>query len=116
MWFLRPFGFDSSIKWPMVHLIHGGPESARCHSHFRSIRLDFCIQTGSFNDAWSYRWNYQLFASAGYATVFMNPRGSPGWGQKFTDAVLRDWGGAFDSLCCCSVLRAFRVQVVRSWI
>jgi len=41
----------------------------------------------------------QVAASAGYAVVLPNPRGSLGYGAKFTEAVVRDWGGAdFDDI------------------
>src|SRR3989337_1041145 len=40
-----------------------------------------------------YRWNLQVFAGAGYVVVAPNPRGSTGYGQKFTDEIRNDWGG-----------------------
>jgi dipeptidyl aminopeptidase/acylaminoacyl peptidase len=56
-------------------LIHGGPQ-------------------GSFGDHFHYRWNPQAYAGHGYATVFIDFHGSTGYGQKFTDAISGDWGGA----------------------
>ena len=48
---------------------------------------------------WTYRWNAQVFAAAGYVVVMPNPRGSTGYGQKFTDEINADWGGrAFDDI------------------
>ena len=44
-------------------------------------------------DQFHYRWNAQLFAAPGYVVVMPNPRGSPGWGQKFVDEISGDWGG-----------------------
>ncbi len=44
--------------------------------------------------AGGYRWNAQVFASAGYVVVMPNPRGSTGYGQKFIDEINQDWGGA----------------------
>ncbi|NJO13598.1 MAG: S9 family peptidase, partial [Gammaproteobacteria bacterium] len=46
-----------------------------------------------FGNAWSYRWNPQVFAGAGYGVVFIDFHGTPGYGQAFTDAVSGDWGG-----------------------
>ncbi len=69
-----PPGFDKRKRYPMLVLIHGGPQSAWTH-------------------AWSPRWNPQLFAAAGYVVALPNPRGSIGYGQAFTDAVRADWGG-----------------------
>jgi dipeptidyl aminopeptidase/acylaminoacyl peptidase len=74
-WIIKPYGFDPTKKYPVVFLIHGGPE-------------------GAWEDAWSYRWNPQLWANHGYAVVMINPHGSTGMGQNFTDAVRNDWGGA----------------------
>ncbi len=42
---------------------------------------------------WSYRWNPELFAANGYVIVMINPRGSTGYGQKFTQEIIGDWGG-----------------------
>ncbi len=71
---LRPPGFDASKKYPLVVICHGGPQT-------------------QFGDAWSYRWNDQMFAAAGYVVLMVNRRGSTGFGQKFTDEINADWGG-----------------------
>ena len=71
---LKPPGFDPSKKYPLKFLIHGGPQ-------------------GAWGDSWTYRWNAELFAAGGYVVVMINPRGSTGYGQAFTDAVSGDWGG-----------------------
>ena len=73
-WVFKPINFDASKKYPLAFIIHGGPESP-------------------FMQSWSYRWNPQLWTSRGYAVLMINPHGSPGQGQKFTDAVINDWGG-----------------------
>ena len=73
-WLVKPPGFESSKKYPVVFLIHGGPQ-------------------GAWHDEWHNRWNYGLFAAPGYAVVAINPRGSTGYGQKFTDQISRDWTG-----------------------
>ncbi len=71
---LKPPGFDASKKYPVKFLIHGGPQ-------------------GAWSDSWSYRWNPELFAADGYVVVVVNPHGSTGYGQAFTDEVSGDWGG-----------------------
>ena len=77
---VKPYGFDPSRKYPVVMLIHGGPQ-------------------GNWGYSWSYRWNQQVFAAAGYVVVMPNPRGSTGYGQKFIDEINNDWGGkAFDDI------------------
>ncbi|KAF9118770.1 putative dipeptidyl-peptidase 5 [Mortierella sp. 14UC] len=72
---LKPIGFDPSKKYPLAFIVHGGPQSA-------------------FNDNWSTRWNPNIFASAGYVVVFLNPTGSTGYGQELTDAINKNWGGS----------------------
>ena len=77
---VKPPGFDESQKYPVLFLIHGGPQ-------------------GSWGEDWSYRWNAQVFAGAGYLVVMPNPRGSTGYGQKFIDDINGDWGGKpFDDI------------------
>ncbi len=71
---IRPPHFDASKKYPLLLLIHGGPQSL-------------------WTDSWGYRWNEELFAAPGYVAVLINPRGSTGYGQKFTDEITDDWGG-----------------------
>jgi dipeptidyl aminopeptidase/acylaminoacyl peptidase len=71
---ITPPFFDSNKKYPLIFLIHGGPQ-------------------GNWPDEFHYRWNLQLFASKGYVVVATNPRGSTGYGQKFTDEISGDWGG-----------------------
>lgn len=73
-WLIKPPNFDTSKKYPTVFLIHGGPQ-------------------GAWEDAWSSRWNPQLWAAQGWVVAAPNPRGSTGFGQKFLDDVSQDWGG-----------------------
>jgi dipeptidyl aminopeptidase/acylaminoacyl peptidase len=72
---VRPPNFDASKKYPLKFIIHGGPE----------------VPMG---DEWSYRWNAELFAASGYVVIMINFHGSPGYGQKFIDAINGEWGGA----------------------
>jgi dipeptidyl aminopeptidase/acylaminoacyl peptidase len=74
-WMVRPVNFDSNRKYPVVVMIHGGPQSAWLNS-------------------WSNRWNMQVWAAQGYIVLAPNPTGSTGFGQAFVNAVSRDWGGA----------------------
>jgi len=71
---LKPANFDAARKYPLIVLIHGGPQ-------------------GAWNDNWGYRWNPQIFANAGYVVFMPNPRGSTGYGQKFVNDISGDWGG-----------------------
>jgi len=77
---VKPHGFRADRKYPVLFLIHGGPQSA-------------------WLNTWHYRWNPQVFAGAGYVVVLPNPRGSTGFGQKFIDEINADWGGkVFDDI------------------
>lgn len=71
---MKPANFKPGTKYPVAFIIHGGPQ-------------------GSFGNAWSYRWNPQTYAGAGYASVFIDFHGSTGYGQAFTDSISQDWGG-----------------------
>ncbi len=69
-----PPNFQPNKKYPMLMLIHGGPQ-------------------GAFSDSFHPRWNMQMFSTPGFVVVGVNFHGSVGYGQKFTDSVSGDWGG-----------------------
>ncbi len=71
---VKPPGFDEQQRYPLIYLIHGGPQ-------------------GMWSNIFHYRWNAQMFAAPGYVAVMVNPHGSKGYGQPFCDAVTTDWGG-----------------------
>jgi len=71
---IRPPQFEAKKKYPLLVLLHGGPQTM-------------------WSNAWGYRWNAQVFSGAGYVTLMINRRGSTGYGQKFTDEITNDWGG-----------------------
>jgi dipeptidyl aminopeptidase/acylaminoacyl peptidase len=71
---IRPPNFDASKKYPLLVLLHGGPQTM-------------------WSNAWGYRWNAEVFSAPGYVTLMINRRGSTGYGQKFTDEITNDWGG-----------------------
>ena len=73
-WIVKPPAFNPLRKYAVVFLIHGGPQ-------------------GAWGDGWSSRWNPALWAAQGWVVVAPNPRGSTGFGQKFTDEITQDWGG-----------------------
>ncbi|MDQ7823506.1 MAG: S9 family peptidase [Candidatus Eremiobacteraeota bacterium] len=71
-WLLTPPGFDEKKKYPLVHQIHGGPHILYGYTFFHEM---------------------QLMAARGYCVLFINPRGSRGYGTAFTAAVEGYWGG-----------------------
>ncbi len=72
-WLYFPPGFDPQKKYPLLQLMHGGP-----HTMCR--------------DAWSYRWNAHVFAAPGYVVTWVNRHGSTGFGEKFCQSILGEWG------------------------
>ena len=71
---VKPPQYAAGRKYPMLVLLHGGPQTMWANS-------------------WGYRWNAEVFSGAGYVTLMINRRGSTGYGQKFTDEITNDWGG-----------------------
>lgn len=72
-WLVLPPGFDSSRKWPLVEVLHGGPH-------------------GITGDQFHFRWNLQLIAASGYVVVAPNFHGSTGRGQDFAASIHGGWG------------------------
>jgi dipeptidyl aminopeptidase/acylaminoacyl peptidase len=72
-WLLKPPAFDPARRYPLLYVIHGGPQVPM---------LDY----------WGARWNYHMFASRGYVVAVVNFHGTPGWGQKFVNSISKHWG------------------------
>lgn len=70
--FVKPLGWQPGKKYPMILVIHGGPE-------------------GMFGVDWYHE--FQVYASKGWAVFFCNPRGSTGYGEKFERGEINNWGG-----------------------
>ena len=71
---VKPWNYQEGKRYPVAFLIHGGPQ-------------------GSMANHFHYRWNPQTYAGQGYAAVMIDFHGSTGYGQDFTDAISKDWGG-----------------------
>jgi len=71
-WLMKPIGWRADRKYPMILSIHGGPHGMYGYA---------------FNPT------FQVYAARGYAVLYLNPRGSSGYGQKFSDGTLYEWGG-----------------------
>jgi dipeptidyl aminopeptidase/acylaminoacyl peptidase len=71
-WVMRPAGFVPGQRYPALLNVHGGPHAQYGHGFFDE---------------------FQVYAGAGYAVIYANPRGSQGYGEAFTQAVVGDWGG-----------------------
>ncbi|WP_145047563.1 S9 family peptidase [Paenibacillus xylanexedens] len=73
-WIIRPEKHDPSeqAKTPMILQIHGGPHA---------------MYTGTFSH------EIQSLAAQGYAVLWVNPRGSMGYGQAFARACRGDFAG-----------------------
>ena len=69
---VKPHGFDPAKKYPLILNVHGGPQQQWMDS---------------------FRGDWQVYPGCGYVVAFPNPHGSTGYGQEFTHAISRDWGG-----------------------
>jgi dipeptidyl aminopeptidase/acylaminoacyl peptidase len=69
-WIVKPPGFDAAKKYPLLLEIHGGP--------FASYGPHFAAEI-------------QLYAAAGYVVLYLNPRGSTGYGEEFADLIHHDY-------------------------
>ena len=65
-WVVRPAGFEEGKRYPVLLNIHGGPQSQYSSSFFDE---------------------FQVYAGAGYAVVFSNPRGSSGYTDAWSSAI-----------------------------
>ncbi len=68
-----PPDFSPQRRWPLVHLIHGGPH-------------------GMFGDQFHFRWNAHVFAAAGYVVMMVNFHGSSSFGQDYAASIRGAWG------------------------
>ena len=73
VWLFYPPGFDAKKRYPLVHVIHGGPHTA-------------------MGDTWHYRWNNPLFAAQGQVVAVVNYHGSSSFGHAFLDSITHRWG------------------------
>lgn len=71
-WLIKPPACSSDRKCPLILSIHGGP-----HGMY----------------GWSFNPTFQVYAARGYGVLYLNPRGSSGYGQKFSDGTINEWGG-----------------------
>ena len=90
-WLIKPADFDPAKKYPMVLWIHGGPWSM-------------------YSVAFS--WSFQNFAANGYGVLFLNPRGSTGYGQDFVNGIQYSYPGKdYDDL-----MAGVDAAVAKGWI
>ncbi|MFN8539120.1 MAG: S9 family peptidase [Thermomicrobiales bacterium] len=70
-WVIKPADFDPARQYPLMLKIHGGPH-------------------GTYGNAFSHE--FQLLVAQGYVLLYVNPRGSQGYGQDFAHCIRADWG------------------------
>ena len=71
-WVVKPPDFDAAKKYPLILEIHGGP---------------FAMYSVAFNYMW------QNFAANDFVVLYVNPRGSTGYGSGFSDAIDHNYPG-----------------------
>jgi dipeptidyl aminopeptidase/acylaminoacyl peptidase len=71
-WVVKPPDFDPAKKYPLILEIHGGP---------------FAM----YNVAFNYMW--QNFAANDFVVLYLNPRGSTGYGSAFSGAIDHNYPG-----------------------
>ncbi len=69
-WIVKPPQFDAGKQYPLLLEIHGGP--------YENYGPRFAPET-------------QLYASAGYVVLYVNPRGSTSYGQAFADRIQHNY-------------------------
>lgn len=69
-WLLKPPGFNSKKKYPLLLQIHGGPRAQYGYTWFHEMHV---------------------FAAAGFVVLYTNPQGSQGYGHTFADAITGQW-------------------------
>ena len=87
-WLMKPVGWTEGARYAGLLNIHGGP-----HAQY----------------GWTFFDEFQVQAAAGYAVIYTNPRGSQGYGERFTRAVVGDWGGGDFADVMAGVDEAFRL-------
>ena len=70
-WLLKPADLNPSQTYPCIVYVHGGP-----HAQYGNILMH----------------EFQFLAANGYVIVYVNPRGSVGYGEAHTKAIKGDWG------------------------
>jgi dipeptidyl aminopeptidase/acylaminoacyl peptidase len=71
-WMVKPPDFDGTKKYPLILEIHGGP-------------------FGMYNVGFNYMW--QNFAANDFVVLYVNPRGSTGYGTAFSGAIDHNYPG-----------------------
>lgn len=69
---VKPLGFQPGKKYPLILSIHGGP-------------------AGQYGVDWFHE--FQVYGAKGWGVLYMNPRGSTGYGRKFQRGIEKQWGG-----------------------
>ena len=70
-WIMKPAGFEAGKRYPAILYVHGGPMAMY---------------------GWTFFFEFQCLAAAGYAVIYTNPRGSQGYGQEFCSCIRENWG------------------------
>ncbi|GIV95853.1 MAG: putative peptidase YuxL [Herpetosiphonaceae bacterium] len=70
-WVMQPLHARKGERYPLILSIHGGPHGAYGYGFFHE---------------------FQILAAAGFGILYINPRGSTGYGENFRAMVRRNFG------------------------
>lgn len=70
-WVIKPRNYQEGEKYPMILSIHGGPHSVYRHA-FSQV--------------------FQMLSGEGFFVMYINPRGSSGYGNDFMYSIRGEWG------------------------
>ncbi|GAB3280815.1 S9 family peptidase [Larkinella harenae] len=71
-WLIKPYGFTEEGWYPLVLVVHGGPHNMV---------------------GYAFEERLHVLSAQGFAVLYINPRGSSGYGQAFSSGCVKDWGG-----------------------
>ncbi len=70
-WIMKPIDWDENESYPCILEMHGGPRGVYGNGIYQE---------------------FQLLCAQGYAVIYTNPRGSAGYDEEYTQAVMRHYG------------------------
>ncbi len=80
-WLLKPPGYTSGRRYPLLVMVHGGP----------GVAVKDSFEPYSLFSEWAWPYPFRIFAERGYLVFFPNYRGTGSYGKSFR--TFRDMAG-----------------------